>query len=80
MIFAAAIKWDGVVFYLPQPARHHTIIRVYGKRRFSKMIEGFLDTNEGFVDRKRAARIAIVEGQIEKTKFQPNTLFSADLW
>ena len=83
IIGAAVIGYDGVVVWLPPPARHHTIMRhmvddlkhpipINGK-------QGFIDNEIGFVDRIRAAACAINCGQIDKLNWPPY-LYSEDLW
>ena len=78
MIFAAAIRHDNHVYTLPSPARHHTIMRVYPDCKHG--VQGFLDTNAGFVERIQAADIANSEGQLKNGLFAPPNLFSEDLW
>lgn len=83
MIAQAAIRQDNIVYTLPRPARHHTIIR-YMVRDLGMIIpikgeQGFTTDNGIFVNRIQAAKIAIESGQIEKLN-NPPELFSEDLW
>lgn len=84
MIVKAAIKIGDVVWSVPAPGRHGHVIRYYYKNtgkgilRQPSVVQGFIDTNEGFVDRVRAKEIAINEGQIVETLF--DQLYTEDLW
>jgi len=78
MIIAAAILLDGVVYSLSKPARHSDIIKFIG-RKVAYETQGFLTTENKFVDRIEGAKIAIESGQISKLKWPPN-LYSEDLW
>lgn len=84
MIVAAAIKHEGTVYALPAPARHHNIIEYmvveHGYERVPGDAEqGFIDSQEGFVERERAACIALENEQVAKLH-SPPWLFSEDLW
>ena len=85
-IVAAALKVGSMIISAPPPARHHTLLHAvfntYGKRgpMIKATDQGFLTSDGRFVDRDEGAKIAIDAEQIIKTKFQPNHLFSEDLW
>lgn len=85
-IVAAALKVDNFIVSAPPPARHHTLLHglfnTYGKRgpMVKASDQGFVTSIGRFVGRAEAARLAIAAGQIVQPKFQPNTLFSEDLW
>lgn len=86
-IVAAALKFGEIIVSQPPPARHHTLLRgmfdIIGKNEAVPIgadDQGFLTNTGRFVDRKEAAELAVFAGQITMTKFQPNTLFSEDLW
>ncbi len=84
MIVAAAIQLIGEkkVYSFPAPARHHTIMHwMYdqGIKVLGQDIQGFVDSDLGFVDRKEAAFIAITQGQV-KDLISPPNLYSEDLW
>lgn len=80
MITAAACVIDGQIMSLPPPARHHTILHKYPLTDGHDHGEqGFIDDQEGFVNRRRAAQIALEQGQIEKL-ISPPKLYSEDLW
>lgn len=87
-IAAAAIKHDrgptadNTVYALPQPARHHNVIRDMREKGVPKPIvgtQGFVTNTGRFVDRIEGAKIAIEAGQIQKLNWPPN-LYSEDLW
>jgi len=75
---AAHSKWSIVVSLSP-PARHHDIIYLV-TRNLQEIEQGFLTSGGRFVDRKEALQIALAAKQIEAPKFQPDELFSEDLW
>ena len=80
MIVAAAIKYNGVVYSLPPPARHNHIILhaiKQGVKPPINRIMGFLISTGEFIGREEAARIAFQSGQIVS---QIPTLFTEDLW
>lgn len=83
MIVAAAIKLHGRVYGLPAPARHHHIINhmaaFYDLATPILGVQGFIDDNEGFVDRETAGVIAVEQKQINRLNWPPE-LFSEDLW
>ena len=80
MIKEAAIKTkSGKIHTGP---RHHDIIKFaqdfgWPKNYFKNSIQGFVDFNDKFYDRKEAARIAFKCGQIKEKK---DILFSEDLY
>lgn len=50
------------------------------KEYISRCEQGFLTTDNRFVDREEASKIAIESGQIEKCKYTDNYLYSEDLY
>ena len=84
-VIAAAIRVGNVIWTLPRPARHHTVIALMNASGANPHIgeQGFLiasdDLSEGpFVSRWRACQIARTNGQI--TLERNRELFSEDLW
>jgi hypothetical protein len=79
----AAIRENGVVYTLPRPARHHTIMgEMCDKHGFTHVDgcgQGFVTDADRFVDRIEGAAIAIAAGQIAALRWPPN-LYSEDLW
>lgn len=86
MIIAAAIRWNGMVFMLPRPNRHHHILHVMHwlcpDFEAGTEEQGFLTSEGNFVTRQEAMRIARAMGQVKpgQPTPQPNDLFSEDLW
>lgn len=85
----AAIHYKGTVYSLPRPGRHCDVIRHIWEclgdkpgeeREIHCETQGFLTSTGRFVRREPAMRIAKRAGQLTVGKFQPNTLFSEDLW
>lgn len=72
------------VFSLPRPKRHHHILEDLHKKGISfnhqDMVQGFLTSEEDFVNREEACRIAIKSGQIIKKTHPLDRLFSEDVW
>lgn len=82
IIVAAAISHNGLICTMPQPARHHHIIHTLHRSEYSLPVsseEGFLTSEGRFVDRKKAAELAIKAGQIDQLQWPPY-LYSEDLW
>ena len=88
-IVSVAIQLDGKVYSVPAPGRHIDVLRAGGvealpsgieKYRLARGVQGFLTVDGQFLDRKQAAEYALACGQIQRLKFQPDALFSEDLW
>lgn len=83
MITHVAMIYQGKLWTLPKPNRHHNIIKLYYKTTglsLNEHKEGFLDDHGNFLDRTQALKHALNCGQIKEPKFQPDLLFSEDLW
>lgn len=88
MIVAAAIIYDGVVWTLPRPARHHHIIQKHveetGKSGSGE--QGFVDEHGVFYKRQAATLHALACGQElvvreDRPKLRVGLrLFTEDLW
>jgi hypothetical protein len=78
-----AIKYANKVFSLPAPNRHHDVIRMIGGIS-GPDVQGFLDANGVFLNRKQAFEVATQTGQIKRPDtsgtYQGPQLFSEDLW
>jgi len=82
MIEGVSILLDGVHHTLPNPNRHHHVIRMLADKGFPVPIvgtQGFYSENGEFLCRIAAAAHAIGCGQIEKLKWGKK-LYSEDLW
>jgi hypothetical protein len=83
-----AIKYgnhDHLVQYsLPAPSRHSDVIRIIKEdteNPFCFDVQGFLDNEGIFVDRREALDIALKANQIiDINNIRANRLFSEDLW
>ena len=78
-----AIKYANKVFSLPAPNRHHDVIRMIDGIS-GPDVQGFLDANGVFLNRKQAFEVATQTGQIKRPDtsgtYQGPELFSEDLW
>jgi hypothetical protein len=81
LITHVAIKYDGKIWALPKPNRHHHIVRMIGGTN-GPDTQGFLDDKEVFLNRREAYELAIRTGQIARCEggYTGNELFSEDLW
>lgn len=81
-----AIKYDGKVYSLPAPARHHDVIRMIAQENGVGVngpdVQGFLDEAGNFLHRRMAFVIAQQTGQLNRGPdgYQGDQLFSEDLW
>lgn len=82
-IVAVAIKTTEHLIYFPAPSRHHNIIKFIDKRLRKDHIQGFMTSENRFVDREEAKIIATKASQllpgVLSIEEQPE-LFSEDLW
>jgi hypothetical protein len=87
-IVAAAVRWQGVVYTLPPPARHHTInyhiIKTLGLERlpYEPENQGFVDESGRFLNRKQAVVSAMLFDQIKgpQKEIYGGELYSENLW
>jgi len=74
----------GMIVTLPPPARHDGLLEKLRKLDLvvypSGALQGFMTSTGRYVNRQEAFDVAKAAGQVVKGKFQPNTLFSEDLW
>lgn len=96
MILGVAIMWDGVMYAMPRPARHHNIIWTHAKYEWihpgnpkaeAESEQGFYDELGNFLSRREAELHALLFGQVidcetgEMLDYIPrSTLFSEELW
>lgn len=87
MITHVAIWRNTTIYVLPKPNRHHNIFQImddFDKHHFQLEIQGFLDDQDNFLDRREAYIHAKNSGQIARPNdpkiYQGNELFSEDLW
>lgn len=87
-----AIRFQGKVWSLPRPYRHHHIIRIimyldgqFGDGDLTSVDthgedQGFLDTSGRYLTRQQAEVNAELNGQIKNGKMIGSILTSEDLW
>lgn len=84
MITHVAIVFEGRTYSLPKPYRHHDVIRqiyeVTGKGMYGPDIQGFLDHNGTFLNRKQALEVAISCEQLIDENIISGRLYSENLW
>lgn len=83
-IVAAAIEFDGMIYAIPPPARHHTILWKMMELKlpgsFTELrYQGFLTSAGRFVDRYEGCKIAQAAGQIREP-IAKDMLTSEDVW
>lgn len=82
-----AIRFQGVIYSLPAPNRHHHVIRHIVDTTEFKSVDareedqGFLDESGRYLTRKQALYSAKVNNQIKPgAVIRLNQLFSEDVW
>lgn len=87
-IVGVAVKSANMVYSLPEPNRHHNVLRLLTDlkltRNYSGEIEGFVDDKGKFLTRKEAYILASGNGQLKRLpgaqNYQGDELYSEDLW
>lgn len=83
-VHQVAIRQGDSVYTLARPRRHCDVIRYMAEEcGLPTPItgeQGFIDSKGRFLDRRMAAQLALANGQVKELKYQPDTLFSEDLW
>jgi hypothetical protein len=78
-----ALKDNNKIYSLPAPNRHHDVIGMIGGTH-GQEVQGFLDANGVFLNRKQAFLVAQATGQLNRREgpghYQGPELFSEDLW
>lgn len=89
MITHVAIRFQGKLYSLPKPNRHHDVIRLIAKETGEKYIDahgddqGFLNDMGVYFERRFALNVARKAGQLNvvRPKTHPqHLLFSEDIW
>jgi hypothetical protein len=81
-----AIRFHGVIYSLPEPNRHHDVIRLIAERTGVTSVDvrdddqGFLDTSGTYLRRMPALNRAIATGQMANPTRWPGGLYSENLW
>lgn len=81
----AAIFYNGVIYSVARPGRHHTVIAMmvadgFPTEAMSLKNQGFVTSTGRFVDRYEGARVARAAGQIVREPTPPDMLTSEDVW
>lgn len=84
-IVSVAIRFDGKVWSLPSPARHHDVIRLIAESNGIGIngpdVQGFISSDGKFVGREKALKIALAVNQVLNINdVRAGQLFSEDLW
>jgi hypothetical protein len=81
---AALLGTDGTIYSLPQPARHHDVMRhmadVHGFENVHHLEQGFVLSVGRFCRRRPAKLIAERAGQLLERASGNERLFSEDVW
>jgi hypothetical protein len=87
MITHVAIRFQGVLYSLPSPNRHHDVIRFIVERLGVKHVDardedqGFLDDQGRYLTRRRALVVARESGQLWPDRpILHGMLFSENVW
>jgi hypothetical protein len=85
MIVRAALQYNGTVYSLPAPARHHNVMqRMFADNMPSEAMalqnQGFVTSTGRYVDRYEGFRIAKAAGQLWRSPTPPDMLTSEDVW
>jgi hypothetical protein len=82
-----AIRFEGVVYSLPQPNRHHDVIRFIVNTTGATHVDahgedqGFLDESGAYLTRQQALVSALLNGQVKQpNQIRLGMLFSEDVW
>jgi hypothetical protein len=86
IVGVAIIRYDGTVFSLPKPNRHHNCIRAMaaaGDPVPIKGKQGFITDTGRFLNRTQAGRLVESNGQYFKRtagSYPGGELYSEDIW
>lgn len=84
MITHVAIKFNGKLWSLPAPNRHHHIISMIHEETglsVNNDEQGFLDDAGNFLNRKQALVHALMNDQVkDPNDIKAGRLFSEDVW
>ncbi len=82
-----AIRYKGKVWSLPEPNRHHNVIRLIADETGDKYIDahgdnqGFVDADGRYLNRRQALVSALVNKQVlDENDIRGGQLYSEDLW
>jgi len=81
-----AIRFQGTVYSLPAPNRHHDVIRKIVAETGVDTVDtlgddqGFLDADGNYLRRGQAMVSAAINGQLKDPAVKRRDLFSEDVW
>lgn len=83
-----AIQYEGLVWMLPPPNRHHNVIRMIAEQNGVGVkgpdVQGFVCDTGDFLNRRQAFGLAATNGQLKRRPgekfYQGKELYSEDLW
>lgn len=82
-IVGVAVKYNGQIYSLPEPNRHHHVLRMIGGI-YGPHEEGFILDGGAFIGRGLAMQLAKGNGQLKRREgvqyYQGPDLYSEDLW
>lgn len=82
-IVGVAVKHNGKIYSLPEPNRHHHVLRMIGGI-YGPHEEGFILDDGVFIGRRLAMCLARDNGQLKRREgsqfYQGPDLYSEDLW
>lgn len=86
-ITRVAVRFNGQVYSLPPPNRHHDVIWEIARVENIATVraagdnQGFLDDSGRYLTRKEALPVALAAGQVlDVSNVRGKSLFSEDLW
>lgn len=85
MIHAVAIKYKGVLYTLPQPARHYELMHLINEDTGNNFIfgqgeNGFITDTGEFLGRVGAGKHALACGQCKSIASASGELYSEEVW
>lgn len=87
MITHVAVRFNGKVYSMPRPHRHHHVIRVITANTGALTVgacgedQGFLDDGVRYLTRRQALRVARKHGQLRDDRpIWNDELYSENLW
>jgi hypothetical protein len=82
-----AIRFEGVVYALPEPNRHHDVIKFIVNTTGATHVDaygddqGFQDASGTYLTRQQALISALLNNQVkDPSKIRLGMLFSEDIW
>lgn len=82
-----ALRFEGLIYSLPAPNRHHHVIRHIVETTGAECVDaydddqGFLDEDGNYLNRTEALVSALINNQVkDQSKIRMGMLFSEDVW